>query len=70
MEVVCVYVPARHIVNGVGFVSFGVVHIHPGHFAVVHRLRFLRLRTGRFLGLLLRRRGRMMAGNRGKQNAY
>jgi len=70
VEVVRVHVPARHVVNGVSFVGFGVVHVYAGHFAVVHRLRFLRLRAGRLLGLLPRRRRCVMAGNGGKQDAY
>jgi hypothetical protein len=69
VEVACVHVPARHIVNGVSFVGLGVVHVHAGHFAVVHRLRLLRLQAG-LLGLLPRRHGHMVAGNGGKQDTY
>jgi len=43
VEAVRVHVPGRHVVNGVRFVAFGIVHVHAGHFAVIHLLRFLRL---------------------------
>jgi hypothetical protein len=37
---------------------------------MVHWLRFLRLRAGRLLGILCGHRGRAMAGNGGKEDAY
>ena len=67
VETVRVHAPSRHIVDGVDFVGLGIVHLHAGHFAMVHGPR---LPAGRLLGILDRHRGRTMARNGGKEDTY
>jgi len=61
------------IVNGVSFVGLGIVHIHSGHFAVLHRLAIsFDLRAGRLLGILRSYRGPRAMGREmaARKDAY
>ena len=59
--------PGCHVVNGMGFAGFGLVHIHPGHRGIHALGLLLKLRSRRLLGFLLCGR-RVVAGHGGQQN--
>jgi hypothetical protein len=68
VQAVRVMMAPSHVMDGVSFVGFGVIHVHSRHAAVVHALRLLGLRTG-LLRTLRLDDGRMVARNGREKDA-